>query len=313
MTASWWFSPVPRGRVAALRVLVYLYVPVDVLITGSWVRAHAALGSTLYQPLLAARVLRLPTPTSTSVTILEVLLVSAAIIAIPGRAPRVTGALVAALYFAWMLIAMSFGKVDHDRYAFLVALVVLPTVGIARLRDRAPDERAGWALRCIQVSVVLTYFLSAVAKVRFGGWNWPTGATLELALIRRHTVFSTWLTDKPYLLVPMQFAMIAAEFSTILMLLIRSDRGKTAAAFGMWSFHLMVYVGVSILFLPHCVAISAFVPLERAWDRVSGRVRCDSSSTPASGTRLSPTREGGDRVLAVRDHSSHGARSGGSG
>ncbi len=300
MTTSSWFSPAPRGRVAVLRVLVYLYIPVDVLLTGSWVRAHAALGSTLYQPLFAARLLHLPTPTSTSVTTLEVLLVAAALIAIPGRAPRATGSVVAALYFAWMLIAMSFGKVDHDRFAYLIALVVLPTVGVARARDRTPDERAGWALRCIQVAVALTYFLSAVAKVRFGGWNWPTGATLELALIRRHTVFSTWLIDKTYLLVPMQFAMIAAEFASILVLLARSDRAKTVVAFGMWSFHLMVYVGVSIVFLPHCVAVASFVPLERAWDRVSGRTRRAPAAIGDDARPPTPQNATGARSISSR-------------
>jgi hypothetical protein len=186
---------------------------------------------------------------------------------------------------------MSYGKVDHDRFAFLVALAVLPSVGQAHLKDRAADYAAGWTLRCIQVAAVLTYFLSACAKIRFGGINWPTGATLELALIRRHTVCSTWLINKTYLLVPLQFAMIGAELLSPLVLLARSDRSKTVAAATMWSFHLAIYIGVSIVFLPHCVAIAAFLPLERAWDRLrasdGSRVGGVQSSTAAGRVRSS--------------------------
>lgn len=262
---QWWFMPMPVGRIAVLRVLVYLYVPIDVLATGSWVRSHARLGDTLYHPLQVARLLHLPTPTAGIVVAIEVAVVVASLVAATGRTPRVTGSIAGALYFTWMLIAMSYGKVDHDRFAFLIALAVLPTVGRARASDRSLSAAAGWALRCVQVSVVLTYFLAAAAKVRFGGLNWATGATLERAVLRRHTPLSTWLIDKPQILVPMQFAMIAAEMASPLVLLAHTDRTKTAVALGMWSFHLAVFAGVSIIFLPHCVAIASFVPLEIWW------------------------------------------------
>ncbi|MBV9592346.1 MAG: MFS transporter permease [Actinobacteria bacterium] len=269
--SSWWFPPTPISRIAIFRVLVYLYIPIDMFITGSWVRSHARLGPTLYQPLLIARLFHLPAPTTAYVTVLQFVVAAAAIVALSGRAPRMVGWLVPFLYLAWMLVAMSYGKVDHDRFAFLVALFVLPTVGAAGARDTCSSLRAGWALRCVQVSVVATYFLSACAKVRAGGWNWPTGATLELALIRRHTFLSTWLIDRPYLLVPMQFAMLGAELLSPLLLLARSDRAKSAVALVMWSFHIAVYAGVSIVFLPHCVAIASFVPLEQGWAALRGR------------------------------------------
>ncbi|MEP6598819.1 MAG: MFS transporter permease [Actinomycetota bacterium] len=273
----WWFPTVPLGRVAALRMLVYAYIPVDVALSGSWVQSHARLGGTLYEPLRVARVLRLPDPTSTLVAVVEVAVIASAVAAVVsaalGRSVRATGTAAGLLYLAWMLIAMSYGKVDHDRFAFLVALAVLPTVGRAAVRDRTPSAAAGWALRCVQVSVVLTYFLAALAKIRFGGWNWPTGSTLELALLRRNTPFSTWLIDKPQLLVPMQFAMIGLELASPLVLLARSDRGRTLIAIGMWVFHLVVFSGVTIIFLPHCVAIASFVPLEVWWERLSATVR----------------------------------------
>jgi len=288
---SWWFAPVPLSRIAVLRVLVYLYVPIDVLLAGAGVREHARLGRTLYHPLHIARVLHLPAPTTAAVTAIEITVVVAALVAATGRAPRISGGIAGLLYLCWMLVAMSYGKVDHDRFAFLIALAVLPTVGRARISDRSRSQAAGWALRCVQIAVVLTYFLSAWAKLRFGGWNWPTGATLERALLRRKTELSSWLLDKPDILVPMQFAMIIGELCSPLVLLARSDRARTLVAFAMWGFHLMVYAGLTIIFLPHCVAITAFLPLERWWATVShGTRRAAATVLGQQHPRRSPPR-----------------------
>lgn len=271
--AAWWFTPMPLSRIAILRVIVYLYVPIDVIAAGSGVRAHARLGHQLYHPLYVARLLHLPAPSPAVITAIEVAAVAAALVAATGRLPRLSGGLAAVLYLCWMFAAMSYGKVDHDRFAFLVALAVLPTVGAARAADRTRSAAAGWALRCVHVAIVLTYFLAAWAKIRFGGWNWPTGATLERALIRRKTEFSSWLLDKPEFLVPMQFAMIIGELSSPLVLLARSDKARTLVAFTMWAFHLMVYAGLTILFVPHCVAIASLLPLEVWWTTASRRSR----------------------------------------
>jgi hypothetical protein len=273
---SWWFGPVPLRRIALLRLAVYLFIPIDVLLTSEWVREHAAHGTGLYQPLAVQRWLHLPAPSSAAVDVLAVAVVATAVVAASGWRPRITGTLAGLAYLAWMLVAMSYGKVDHDRFAFLIALAVLPTIAGTSLRRRATEGRwtqhGAWALRCVQLAVVATYFLAAWAKFRFGGFDWPTGATLERALLRRNTVLSSWMLDKPQLLVPMQFAMIGAELLAPLVLLARSDRARTLVALGMWCFHLCVFAGVTIIFLPHCVAVLAFVPLERV-DRLAPRLR----------------------------------------
>lgn len=277
MTAlsRWWFTPAPAARIAAFRVVVYLFVPVDVALTQSWVRSHVAAGADLYQPLRIAEILHLPTPTTVNVTVLLVLLLVAAVVAATGRFPRTAGTAVAVLYLLWMLVAMSYGKVDHDRFAYLVTLAVLPTVGPARFGDPTRTAAAGWALRSVQVAVVLTYFFSSWAKIRFGGWNWPTGAILERALLRRSTPLSAWMVDHSTLLQAMQWAMILAELSSPLLLLARSDRAKALVAVVLIGFHLSVFAGVTIIFLPHCTAIGAFLPLERvapAMRRAAARV-----------------------------------------
>lgn len=261
---GWWLEAVPLGRVAAFRLLVYLFVPLDVFVFTPWVADHGDLPTSLYQPLVVGRLLHLPTPTHTVVEVLKWLLVAAALVAATGRAPRLAGAAVFVLYFEWMVVAMSYGKVDHDRFGFLVALAVLPTVGAARFGDRTACSRAGWALRMVQIGVVLTYFLAAWAKFRFGGWDWPTGATLARAVVRRGTVLSRWLLDYPSLLVVGQFLMIGAELASPLVLLARSDRARCTVVGLMVAFHIAVFAGITIIFMPHVIAIAAFLPLERA-------------------------------------------------
>jgi len=244
-------------------VIAYLFIPVDVFLTTAWVRAHADVPTEWYQPLLIGRLLHLPTPTATLVIVVQWALVLAALAAASGRAPRLLGTAVFLLYAEWMVIAMSYGKVDHDRIAFLVALAVLPTIGIARFRDRRPSEAAGWAMAAVFVTVMLTYFLAAWAKVRFGGWDWPTGSTLTRAVLRRGTDLADWTLDVPWLLPMAQWVMLILEFLAPLMLLVRSDRARVGLALFLLGFHVMTYAGVQIIFLPHCVAILSILPWER--------------------------------------------------
>jgi hypothetical protein len=203
-------------------------------------------------------------------------LVVAAVVAATGRAPRLLGSAVFLLYAEWMVIAMSYGKVDHDRIAFLVALAVLPTIGRARFRDRRTSEAAGWAMAVVLVAVMLTYFLAAWAKIRFGGWNWPTGATLTRAVLRRGTPLSNWTMDVPYLLPASQWVMIAFELASPLILLVRSNRARIGLVVFLLGFHLMTYAGLTIIFLPHCVAILSILP----WERLTARQAQPAPSTP---------------------------------
>jgi hypothetical protein len=263
LTARWWFRPVPLARIAVFRVIAYLFIPVDVFLTSAWVRAHADVPTAWYQPLRIGELLHLPVPTHTVVVVVQWALVAAALAAATGRAPRLLGVAVFLLYGEWMVIAMSYGKVDHDRIAFLVALAVLPTIGRARFRDRRSSEAAGWAMAAVLVTVMLTYFLAAWAKMRFGGFDWVTGSTLTRAVVRRGTDLSTWTLDVPWLLSAAQWVMLAFEFAAPLMLLVRTDRARIALVVFLLGFHVMVYAGVGIIFLPHCIAILSILPWER--------------------------------------------------
>jgi hypothetical protein len=282
LSGRWWFGPVPLARIAVFRTIAYLFIPIDVFLTTAWVRAHADVPTEWYQPLFIGRLLHLPTPTHTLVLVVQWALVLAALAAATGRAPRLLGAVVFLLYGEWMVIAMSYGKVDHDRIAFLVALAVLATIGRARFRDRRSSEAAGWAMAAVFLAVMLTYFLAAWAKIRFGGWDWPTGATLARAVLRRGTFLSDWTLDVPGLLTASQWVMIGLELASPLMLLVRSDRARIALVAFLLGFHVMVYAGVTIIFLPHCVAILSILPWERLTARRQVPAAAQSLATSSS-------------------------------
>ncbi len=270
----WLTEPVPRGRVAAFRTLVYLFVAADLVVFTPWVRTHATVPGELYQPLFVARVLPLPTPTPLLVTVVFWALLALSLAAATGRAPRVLGWPVFLLYFQWMIIAMSYGKVDHDRFGLLVALAVLPTAGRARHGDPTRTEAGGWALRVTQVAVVCTYFLAAWAKLRFGGLDWVTSSVLARAVIRRGTDLADAIAQVPWLLVAAQFGIVAFELLSPLVFVLR-ERWRRAAVGFFYSFHLVTIATITISFAPHLVAMTSFLPLERVrplvWARRLGR------------------------------------------
>jgi hypothetical protein len=189
-------------------------------------------------------------------------LLGTAAVAATGRLPRLAGGAVALLYLQWMLIAMSYGKVDHDRFGLLVALAVLPTVGRARHGDPTRSESAGWALRATQLAVIATYFLAAFAKLRYGGWEWITSATLTWAIIRRGTALGDALLATPWLLLVGQASIIGFELLSPLVFVLR-ERWRYAAVGFFYSFHLVSFATITISFLPHLVAMTSFLPLER--------------------------------------------------
>jgi hypothetical protein len=259
---KWLTEPVPRGRIAAFRTLIYLFVAADLVIFTPWVRNHASTPGDLYQPLLIGRLLRLPVPTPLLVHAIFWLLIVLALAAATGRAPRLLGWTVFALYFEWMIIAMSYGKVDHDRVGLLVALAALPTVGRARHGDPERTEAGGWALRVTQIAVVCTYFLASWAKLRFGGIDWVTSSVLARAIVRRGTDFADLIAGVPYLLILAQLGIVMFELSSPAIFFLKPRWRNWAVAF-FYSFHAVTFATITISFAPHLAAITSFLALEK--------------------------------------------------
>jgi hypothetical protein len=259
---EWLTEPVPRGRIAAFRTLIHLFVAADLVVFTPWVRNHASAPGQLYQPLLTARLLHLPVPTPLLVHTIFWVLLAATLAAATGRAPRLLGWTVFALYFEWMIIAMSYGKVDHDRVGLLVALAALPTVGRSRHGDPERTEAGGWALRVTQIAVVCTYFLAAWAKLRFGGIDWVTSSVLARAIVRRGTELADLIAGVPYLLILAQFGILAFELASPVIFLLGSRWRNRAVAF-FYSFHAVAFATITISFAPHLAALTGFLPLEK--------------------------------------------------
>jgi hypothetical protein len=260
---GWWTTPVPLARVALFRTVVYLFLLYDIFVLVNDVVPHGY-AADLYRPLFIGRVLPLPEPSPPLVHTLQVVLVVGALIAATGRLPRLAGWVVAVCYFEWLVIGMSFGKVDHDHLALLVALWVLPTVGRARHGDLTPSEAGGWAFRCIQVATIATYVGSAFAKWSRNGapFAWGGSAVFTWAIIRRGTEFIDWILGYPWLLRISQWMLLIAEFLSPIVLFLHGKALLLAVGFFL-SFHLVTYLSLGIHFLPTVICWLAFFPLER--------------------------------------------------
>jgi hypothetical protein len=262
-----WFAPVrPDARIAVLRTVLYLFVILDI---NAFVRDPMPLSRQpeLYAPLLIARILHLPAPSLPLTVTLYAVLTAACLVAATNRLPRSLGVVVAAAFTWWTAIGMSYGKVDHDHLALVVALWTLPTAGVVadRWRARTVSAQSGWVLRCIQIAVIATYFLSALTKIRSGGWSltsWPNSAILAWAIVRRPHGLGQFLLPYPGLLRVMQWASFCAELASVVVLWLRG-RALLAAAVFWLSFHVFTVTVLYIHFAPTLVCWLAFAPLER--------------------------------------------------
>ena len=265
----WFFEPLPLARLAWFRVFVYAFIPIDVLRLHTSGTYHAYADGVFYRKLLAARVLPYPTPSWVLVYGALWLTVAAALVllvlSVSGRTWRWLGYAIAVLYLYDQVVAFSYGKVDHDRMGFILALFVIPTVGRAGLRDRRASEHAGWALRMVWIGAVATYFLAAMAKLRFGGPHWVNSATLARAVIRRGTWLSEPLLQHPWTLRATQWFILTFELLSPVMLFVK-QRWRTYLVLFMFGFHAMTYAMITIAFWPHLVCLTAMLPLEHLGD-----------------------------------------------
>jgi hypothetical protein len=263
---SWFMPVVPESRIAVLRTVFYLFVIIDIHL---FVRDPIPLSRNpeLYQPLMIERLFHLPPPSVPLTITLYLILVIGCLVAAANVWPRLAGGVVAAAFTWWTAIGMSYGKVDHDHLALVVALWVMPTVGVIADRWRSTERsaQAGWALKCIEISVIFTYFLSALTKIRSGGWSitsWPDSSILMWAILRRPHGLGQFLLPYPELLHIMQWCSFAAELTAAVVLWLRG-RALLAAAIFWMGFHAFTLAILYIHFAPTAICWLAFAPLER--------------------------------------------------
>lgn len=261
-----WDQVMPRvslARIAWLRHLIYAFVVFDVLVNVTDPIPHGDVPAELYRPLIVRELLFLPTPTPLYVQVLRVAILVSALVAMTGRAPRLAGWVCAFGMLDWVSNAFSYSKIDHDHFALVVALFVLPTAGRATIRQVEETSRAaGWAVRMIQAAAVSTYFLSALAKFRFGGWGWANGATFIWAFSRRGNWLAQWMAGHPLLVHGSQWLLLGLELASPLLLWLRG-RWLALMLGAFLIFHVVTVYLLHIHFLPLVVCLAAFFPLER--------------------------------------------------
>lgn len=292
MTRIWTFlaPEIPLARIAWLRMLVYGFVVVDVLVNVTDPIPHGDVPEDLYKPLLVRELLHLPAPTPLYVQVLRVVVLVSAVLAASGRLPRLAGAVCALGMLDWVSNAFSYSKIDHDHFALMVALLVLPTVGAASVRDTSTrSAAAGWAVRMIQVGAVAIYFLSALAKIRFGGWGWASGSTFIWAFSRRGNDLAQWMAGYPLLIHASQWALLVLELVSPVLLWLRG-RGLAIGIGLCFGFHAITAYLLSIHFAPLVICLFAFLPLERLWpwwQRRRGRAARDQRQHRQPGSATS--------------------------
>ena len=182
------------------------------------------------------KILQLPAASVVLVQTVKWTCVVAALVALSGRLPRVAGWVVAATWAWFQYIAFSYGKVDHDRADFAVSLLLLALRGTASVHDRRRSEAAGFVLRAVQLTAIATYFLSAWAKLRFGGLEWVDSATMARAVIRRGTPFGKLFLDPPWFLHVYQYVLMTLELTSPLIFLV-AERWRRRMVWGWYLFH----------------------------------------------------------------------------
>jgi hypothetical protein len=267
---NWFFRPVPLARVALLRRAIYLFVIVDVLLLHTSGFYHGWADPAWYQPLNMGKLLHLPAATVSLVEILRWGSVLAALVALTGRLPRLAGWVTAAGWIWFQYVAFAYGKVDHDRGDFAIALLLLPLIGTAAVSDRRLSEAAGFVFRAIELTAIATYFLSAWAKVRFGGWDWVNSATIVRAVVRRGTWFGDQMMHLPWTLHAFQWLLFCLEMSSPVIFLV-TERWRRRMIGGWYLFHLITWLAISIAFWPHLVMLLVFLPLEEYRDSAVAR------------------------------------------
>ena len=260
-----WFMPaVPLARVAVFRVFIYVFIIIDVLTISGDVIAHGWTPE-FYQPLWLARLLHIPAVSVLGAQILLALIIVFSLLAAAGILQRISGWAVAISFGAWMFYTQGYGYVAHDHMALVIAAFVLPTIGTARFRDvGTASARAGWALRMVQIAVVLTYFYSVLMKWIASGniTHWANGAVIIWALMRRGAEWSKPFLEMPGLLIAAQWATLVFEFLSPVVLFLKKKWLYGAVAF-FFLFHLMTYLALGIHFLPTVICWAAFLPLEK--------------------------------------------------
>jgi hypothetical protein len=275
----WLLAPVPRARLALLRIGIGAYAWIYLLARARELLAPVAYPAQAFAPLGIVSLLDAPLSPPVLYAIYAVSVLSGALFVL-GVVYRWV-APVFALSLLWMLsYRHSWGMIFHtDNLLVLhVALLALaPAAEVYALPRRSAAQQAcpenGWVVRALCLVTCAAYLVAGVAKLELSGVSWAGGAALreqiaydalrKIELGSVHSPLGPWLLPHGWVFAPLSVFSLAAELLAPLALL----GGRWAAIWCAcaWLFHVGVLGTMAIVF-PYPlsgVAYLAFFPIER--------------------------------------------------
>ena len=138
MWNRFWFDPIPASRVGLLRIWLFGFTFLDVLLRKE---ASVALGDTprlFWRPVGATWLLEevdIGPPNTWQIAAVQVVLASAALLAAIGYRYRFTAPVAAVLYLYWQSLGQSWGEMKHARVTLVLALLFLCLVRAEQRRS----------------------------------------------------------------------------------------------------------------------------------------------------------------------------------
>lgn len=265
----------PAERLAAFRILTGLFALGFLLIRLPYFVDVTRLDPARWDPPGALALLGSPLAPGVAQALLAVT-IATGLAYLVGWRYRWTGPAFAVLLLGVLTYRNSWSHLFHADN--LLALHVL-IVGLAPAADAwsvdargealpSSDVRYGWPLRLAALVTVLTYVVTGIAKVRYGGGGWLSGDTLlhqitfdnarKKVLGSPYSPFAGPLADHPALVRPLAPLTILVELSAPVALLGR--RWATAWVAAAWLFHAGIVALMAITF-PYPLSLVAFAPL----------------------------------------------------
>ena len=129
--SSFWFDPIPASRVGLLRIWLFGFAALDVLLRDE---ASVALGDTprmFWRPVGMTWLLDqlgVGPPGAWQIAVVQTGLVLTAVLAAVGYRYRFTAPVAAVLYLYWQCLGQSWGEMKHARVTLILALLFLSVV-----------------------------------------------------------------------------------------------------------------------------------------------------------------------------------------
>jgi vitamin K-dependent gamma-carboxylase-like protein len=290
---GWFYAPLPRERLALLRILIGAYALIYLVSRAAHLNQVTGYAANAFAPVGPVSLLSQPLP-ATWVYAIYGATVLTGIAFVTGFLYRAL-APVFALLLLWVTsYRHSWGMIFHTDNLMVLHVLVLalaPAADAFRVR-RGPRPspasaedtvhgRYGWAVRTIGLVTLATYVAAGIAKLENTGFGWAFGDALreqiaydavrKIELGSVYSPLAAWMVRQAWLFPVFALFTLAVEFLAPLALLgTRWAIGWCTAA---WLFHVGVLASMAIVFpypLSGCAFLSLF-PLERwrsaAWLR----------------------------------------------